>query len=258
MPQRCPAILMTDTRSARSFRRCKRSSATSSIAASPMPAIAATTPRPITSSRSTPPARSAASRRRSSANSNDGRRHRARHRPPQRTPPHGPQSPRPYQRRRIALVLEGENFLVATHCQTSLAVSPRASSVRACLAPSFDHLVGACEQHRFVSLTRSSMVLDCLAIAVSVLLSAGIRNAWAITLGSSPAQGRLVRQLFESWFSRLHTFIRMSPGGRTAEYETAERAHERPEPCCYREQRDSGASRSMGSNRLVLFPPLRR
>src|SRR5215470_5364300 len=58
--------------------------------------------------------------------------------------------------------------------------------------PSFDHLVGACEQHRFVSLTRSSMLLDCLAIAVSVLLSAGIRNAWAITLGSSPAQGRLV------------------------------------------------------------------
>src|SRR6516164_11602449 len=59
-------------------------------------------------------------------------------------------------------------------------------------AASFDHLVGAGEQHRFVSLTRSSMVLDCLAIAVSVLLSAGIRNAWAIMLGSSPAQGRLV------------------------------------------------------------------
>jgi hypothetical protein len=57
---------------------------------------------------------------------------------------------------------------------------------------SFEHLVGACEQHRFVSLTLSSMLLDCLAIAVSVLLSAGIRNAWAITLGSSPAQGRLV------------------------------------------------------------------
>ena len=57
---------------------------------------------------------------------------------------------------------------------------------------SFDHLVGAGQQHRFVSLTRSSMLLDCLAIAVSVLLSAGIRNAWAITLGSSPAQGRLV------------------------------------------------------------------
>src|SRR5262249_39654366 len=36
--------------------------ATSSIAASPMPAIAATTPRPITSSRSTRAARSAASR----------------------------------------------------------------------------------------------------------------------------------------------------------------------------------------------------
>src|SRR5437588_7909820 len=37
-----------------------------------MPAIAATTPHPITSSRSTRPARSAASRRRSSANSNGG------------------------------------------------------------------------------------------------------------------------------------------------------------------------------------------
>src|SRR5262249_2675801 len=41
MPQLCPAIPMTGTHSARSFRRCKRSSATSSIAASPMPAIAA-------------------------------------------------------------------------------------------------------------------------------------------------------------------------------------------------------------------------
>ena len=37
---------------------------------------------------------------------------------------------------------------------------------------SFDHLVGAGQQHRFVSLTRSSMLLDFLAIAVSVLLSA--------------------------------------------------------------------------------------
>src|SRR6516225_6885211 len=44
MPQHCPAIPMTGTHSARSFRRCKRSSATSSIAASPMPATAATTP----------------------------------------------------------------------------------------------------------------------------------------------------------------------------------------------------------------------
>src|SRR5215469_2332264 len=34
---------------------------------------------------------------------------------------------------------------------------------------SFDHLVGAGEQHRFVSLTLSSMLLDCLAIAVSVV-----------------------------------------------------------------------------------------
>src|SRR5215831_13884255 len=32
--------------------------------------------------------------------------------------------------RRIALVLEGENFLVAAHRQTSLAVSPRALSLR--------------------------------------------------------------------------------------------------------------------------------
>jgi transposase, IS5 family len=36
------------TRWARSFRRCKRSSATSSIAVSPMPATVATTPLPIT------------------------------------------------------------------------------------------------------------------------------------------------------------------------------------------------------------------
>jgi hypothetical protein len=34
----------------------------------------------------------------------------------------------------------------------------------------------------FVSLTRSSILLDWIAIAVSVLLLAGIRNAWAITL----------------------------------------------------------------------------
>src|SRR6266436_4243231 len=32
--------------------------------------------------------------------------------------------------RRIALVLEGEDFLIAAHRQTSLAVSPRASSLR--------------------------------------------------------------------------------------------------------------------------------
>src|SRR6266851_2472928 len=55
----------------------------------------------------------------------------------------------------------------------------------------------------------------------------------------------------------LHTFIRMFPGGKAPEYPT-ELAHERPEPCCYREQRNSGAGRSTGSNRLVLFPALRR
>src|SRR5260370_7771495 len=37
------------------------------------------------------------------------------------------------------------------------------------------------------------MLLDWLAIAVSVLLSAGIRNAWAITLGIAvQPQGRLI------------------------------------------------------------------
>src|SRR5262249_27106642 len=61
----------------------------SSIAASLMPAIAATTPHPTTSSRSTRAARSAASRRRSSANSNA----------PQGIPPLGPQLPCPCQRR---------------------------------------------------------------------------------------------------------------------------------------------------------------
>src|SRR6516164_8421779 len=39
MPQHCLAILMTGTRWALSFRRCKRSSATSSIAVSPMDAL---------------------------------------------------------------------------------------------------------------------------------------------------------------------------------------------------------------------------
>src|SRR6516164_6050473 len=99
MPQHCPAIPMTGTRSPRSFRRCKRSSATSSIAASPMPAIAATTPHPITSSRSTRAARSAASRRKLSASSNGV--------PPlspssaiSRNITHGPQLPCPRQRRR--------------------------------------------------------------------------------------------------------------------------------------------------------------
>src|SRR5215469_8830197 len=32
--------------------------------------------------------------------------------------------------RRVALVLESKDFLVAAHCQTSLAVSPRASNLR--------------------------------------------------------------------------------------------------------------------------------
>jgi hypothetical protein len=52
---------------------------------------------------------------------------------------------------------------------------------------------GARERRRFVSLTRSSMLLDWLAIAVSVLLSAGIRNAWGNNAGdTSPAQGSLI------------------------------------------------------------------
>src|SRR5262249_32585228 len=68
----CLAILMTGTRWALSFRKCTRSSATSSIAVSPMTRIVATTPLPITSSSSTRAARSAASRRRSSASSNGG------------------------------------------------------------------------------------------------------------------------------------------------------------------------------------------
>jgi len=63
--RRCRAIRTTATRSPRSSRGSKRSSAMSSIASSPMPDIAATTRRPNTSSRSSLPARSAASRRRS-------------------------------------------------------------------------------------------------------------------------------------------------------------------------------------------------
>src|SRR5215469_1801283 len=38
--------------------------------------------------------------------------------------------------RRIALVLEGEDFLVAAHRQTSLAVSPGTLGLQLCLAPS--------------------------------------------------------------------------------------------------------------------------
>ena len=69
MSPRCPAILMTGTRSPRSFPRSRRSSATCSIASSPTPAIAATTRRPSTGSGSMSPARSDASRSRSSASS---------------------------------------------------------------------------------------------------------------------------------------------------------------------------------------------
>src|SRR5215467_13958051 len=46
--------------------------------------------------------------------------------------------------RRIALVLEGEDFLVAAHRQTSLAVSPGTSGLQlAWRLLSLDHLVGA-------------------------------------------------------------------------------------------------------------------
>src|SRR5262249_40893666 len=38
--------------------------------------------------------------------------------------------------RRIALVIEGEDFLVAAHRQTSLAVSPGTSGLHVCCAPS--------------------------------------------------------------------------------------------------------------------------
>src|SRR5262249_31808008 len=51
--------------------------------------------------------------------------------------------------RRIALVLEGEDFLVAAHRQTSLAVSPGTSGLQlAWRLLSLDHLVGAAEQAR--------------------------------------------------------------------------------------------------------------
>src|SRR5262249_38791201 len=46
--------------------------------------------------------------------------------------------------RRIALVLKGEDFLVAAHRQTSLAVSPGTSGLQlAWRLLSLDHLVGA-------------------------------------------------------------------------------------------------------------------
>ena len=116
MLQRCLATLMTGTRSPRSFRRYKRSSATCLIVASLMPAIAAITPRPITSSRFTWPARSAASRRRSSASSND-----AGHRPPQGTSPHGPQLPRPCQcQRRPRKRLQPQLRAASPHARSCL------------------------------------------------------------------------------------------------------------------------------------------
>src|SRR5262245_60559049 len=99
MLRHCLAILMTGTRWALSFRRCKRSSATSSIAVSPMPAIVATTPLPITSSRSTRAARSAASRRRSSASSNG-------------VPPLSPSSAISRNITAWAIVLEGASFVL--------------------------------------------------------------------------------------------------------------------------------------------------
>ena len=68
---RCPAILTTATPWPRSSRRSRRSSAMCSTASSPMPAIAATTPRLITSSRSIPQAKSAGSPSRSNATSSD-------------------------------------------------------------------------------------------------------------------------------------------------------------------------------------------
>ena len=74
MSPRCRATPMTATPSARSFRRCRRFSATRSIASSRTPAIAATMPRPSTGSRSMSQARSGASQSRSSASSNDARR----------------------------------------------------------------------------------------------------------------------------------------------------------------------------------------
>jgi transposase, IS5 family len=67
MCKSCQAIRMTAIPSRASFRRWKSSSATPSNASMLMPAIAATMRRPITSSKSTPQNRSAASLRKSNA-----------------------------------------------------------------------------------------------------------------------------------------------------------------------------------------------
>src|SRR5262245_65945052 len=56
--------------------------------------------------------------------------------------------------RRIALVLEGEDFLVAAHRQSSLAVSPGTSGLQlAWRLLSLDHLVDTAERPRFAERT---------------------------------------------------------------------------------------------------------
>jgi IS5 family transposase len=72
--KRCRAILMTATRSRASSPRWKRPSATRSAASWPMPDTAATMRHRATSSGSSPPARSGASHRPSSAKCEDARR----------------------------------------------------------------------------------------------------------------------------------------------------------------------------------------
>src|SRR5262245_58291599 len=75
--------------------------------------------------------------------------------------------------RRIALVLKGEDFLVAAHRQTSLAVSPGTSGLQlAWRLLSLDHLVGAARAPA-IRRTNRYGILD--RVTASVCLDVGAR-----------------------------------------------------------------------------------
>src|SRR5262249_34751069 len=83
--------------------------------------------------------------------------------------------------RRIALVLKGEDFLVAAHRQTSLAVSPGTSGLQlAWRLLSLDHLVGAARAPA-IRRTKRYGILD--RVTASVCLDVGRPDHLAPLLG---------------------------------------------------------------------------